>query len=60
MLKTSILRLPNGLGTPELLETIMEDARSHFHHSRAEFDKLYPDQEADRFTFEIRVEKIKE
>lgn len=60
MLKSSILRLPKNVPTLDLIESIMEDARSHFHHSRDEFSSLYLDQEPDRFDFEISLKKIKE
>lgn len=60
MLKSSILRLPKGVFTLDILEAIMEDARNHFHHSKDEFSRIYPGQDPDKFDFEISLKKIKE
>ncbi len=59
MVKSSILRLPENVPTGELLESIMEDARNNFHHSKEEFGRIYPGQEPGRFTVEVSVKKIK-
>ena len=41
MLKQSTLRMPQGVHTTELIRTIMEDIRSHFHHTKYEYKKEF-------------------
>ncbi len=41
MIKTSTLRVPNMINRQELLNVIMEDIKSHFHHTKKEYKKIY-------------------
>ncbi len=60
MIKTSTLRVPNMLHREELLSAIMEDIKSHFHHTKKQYKKIYFKEPFKELDIEIKLTKSKE